>query len=251
MGRSVLHWVCVFALGAVPLVGCQEVVELTTIPFFIVESDSESLPDVTAPPSEGVQICQLDTDNCVTTDEMGEADLVVPSNQEVAYTFEKEGFGSRLSGDVTDPTFAGGSFTWILYANERLEAIAAQLGTPYPLEGSIVALVSFVGTRGDEGPAGATFTPVTSGTVGEAFYFDSATGQYSLDLEATTATTSTARLPLAQGGFTEVAPGEQQFEFGGTRSNCVASWAWPGDAPNTIRIPVRDGFISYGSIVCD
>jgi hypothetical protein len=74
---------------------------------------------------------------------------------------------------------------------------------------------------------------------------------YSLDLEATTAATITANtLPLAEGGFTEVTPGEQQFELGGCDSPRLL-WGWPVEgAPNRIRVPVREGFITFGSIVC-
>lgn len=54
-----------------------------------------------------------------------------------------------------------------------------------------------------------------------------------------TATTSTGR-----GGFFEVAPGEHQIEFGGTATNCAPGIAWPGDAANRIRVPVRAGHLS-------
>ena len=92
MGRSALHWACVFALGAVSLVGCTDVVEFRTYSFIL----SESLPDLTPSFSEGVEICEVDTDTCVTTDPNGRADLDVPSNQEVTFTLEKEGFGPLL-----------------------------------------------------------------------------------------------------------------------------------------------------------
>jgi hypothetical protein len=99
-----------------------------------------------------------------------------------------------------------------------------------------------------------TFAPVgsTIDAVGEAFYFDASTEQYSLDLEATTAFSGAAdSLPLVQGGFADVTPEEQQFEFGGTAGDCLVSWGWPGDAPNRIRVPVRKGFRTYGSMACD
>jgi hypothetical protein len=106
-----------------------------------------------------------------------------------------------------------------------------------------------------QGVAGVTFTPMgpTGDAVGEPFYYDAATEQYSLDLEATTGAPTAVLLPLAEGGFTEVTSGEQQFEFGGTAGDCSRpSWGWPVDgAPNTIRVPVREGFITYGSMICD
>ena len=91
MGRSVLHWARAFVMVAVPLVGCTDVSEFRTYRFIV----TESLPDLTVRASEGVEICEADTDNCVTTG-FGRADLDVPSNQEVTFTLEKEGFGPLL-----------------------------------------------------------------------------------------------------------------------------------------------------------
>ena len=88
--------------------------------------------------------------------------------------------------------------------------------------------------------------------VGEPFYLDAEGVQYSLELEATRAAGGTSFLPLASGGFTEVTPGEQQFEFGGTAADCDrVSLGWPVEgAPNRIRVPVREEYITYGSIIC-
>jgi hypothetical protein len=102
--------------------------------------------------------------------------------------------------------------------------------------------------------AGVTFVAVgsTIDMVGEAFYFDWATEQYILDLDATTGAPDASLLPLAGGGFIEVAPGEQQFEFGGVAGDCsLVSLGWPvNGAPNRIRVPVLEGYTTYGSIVC-
>jgi len=214
MERSVFHWVCVCALGAGPLVGCQDVSEFQTYRFNV----SESLPDSTAF-SEGVEICEADTENCVTTDPFGEAELDVRSNKEVTFTLEKEGFGPFLFGDVSDGTFGigGGTVFFRMFPNDQLAAITAQLQTPYPWEGGMVGL----GVSGVV--AGVMFTPVgsTIEMVGEVFYFDEPSRQYSLDLEATTAVIGQRSLPFGEGGFTEVTPGEQQFEFGGTVDDCT------------------------------
>jgi len=255
MGRSVLHWVCVFALGVTQLVGCQDVVESTTYPMQV----TESRPDLTAVPSVGVRICEADTENCVMTNQLGRADLRVPSDREVMFTIEKEGYGRILVADVSDDTFGAGGrgdgvvTDWRLYPPEQLAAIAEQLGTRYPWVDGIVGLRA----TGSAASTGATFTPVSStiDMVGERFYYDadSEPKQYSLDLEATTATLNTKRLPLFEGGFTEVSPGEQQFEFGGTAADCsLLEYGWPVEgAPNTIRVPVRDGYTTLGSMACD
>lgn len=245
MGRLVLHWVCVFALGAFSMVGCTDVVEFRTYSFSI----TESLPDLSTSLSEGVEIC-AGTGNCDTTDPFGRADLDVRSDQEVTFTFEKEGYGKWLTGSVSNENYQS-TTARRMFLDDQLAAIAMQLGTQYPWEGGIVGLV-----RNPSDAAGATFAPVgsTVGAVGESFYYDSATDEYSLDLEAATAVESSWLLPLGAGGFTEVAPGaagEQQFEFGGTAGNCRPSWAWPGDGPNRIRVPVREGYRTYASMICN
>ena len=249
MGRLVLHWVCVFALVAVALVGCQEVVKSTTYRFTITEAPSGVR-------SVGVQICQADTDNCEITDVLGRAEVTVPFNQEVAFTLEKEGYGSYMFGDVSDESRG---VQRRLYPDDQLAAIADQLQTPYPWEGGIVGLMVVDNLPGSV--AGITFTPVgsTIDMVGEPFYFDAEpSSQYSLDLEATTAVALSERqnaglgLPLRDGGFTEVIAEEQQFEFGGTAGDCPCIvWGWPGDAPNRIRVPVRAGYTTYGYMLCD
>jgi len=250
MGRPALHWACVFALGAVALLGCQEVVEFKTYRFNV----TESRPNLSVLPSAGVEICQVDTVNCDTTDALGMAELHVPPNQEVAFTLEKEGYGPRLLADVSDETFGQGSRgdgqpdSWRMYPHDQLAAIAEQLQTRYPWEGGIVGL----NVNGHV--AGWTFTPVgsTIDAVGEPFYLDELTEEYRLDLEATPSVLGATQHPLAEGGFTEVIPGEQQFEFGGTGGDCSRlSFGWPGDTPNTIRLPVRDGYITYGSMGCE
>lgn len=210
---------------------------------------------------EGVEICEADADpeNCALSNEFGRVDLDMPADQEVAITMEKDGYGPRLIPDVSDETWGpsggtdAGPAAWRMYTDAQLTTIADQLGTTYPWQGGMVGLVWLSIPQGAH--AGVTFTPVgsTIDAVGESFYYDSATGEYSLDLEATTAIPTGHLLPLSEGGFTEVTPGEQQFELGGTAGDCTRpSWGWPVDgAPNRIRVPVRDGYITYGSVICD
>ena len=63
----------------------------------------------------------------------------------------------------------------------------------------------------------------------------------SLDLTETTA--------FANGGFSEVAPGEVEVRLGG--ANCVPDSAWPGSEDNTVSIPVDEGFFSWVTVICD
>jgi hypothetical protein len=134
-----------------------------------------------------------------------------------------------------------------MYTDAELQTVADQLGVKYPWTGGIVGLVINPSEVG-----GLTFAPAgtTAGEVGESFYYDSAIEAYGLVLDAGTEVALDWNLPLGAGGFTEVTPGEQRFEFGGTAGNCVASWAWPGDTANTIRVPVREGYRTYGSMIC-
>jgi hypothetical protein len=237
-----LLWV--FGLLVFPIVGCTDVVEFRTYRISVTAFN----PDGMDPLLEGVKICEADADpeNCVTTNELGRADLDVRSNQEITITMDKEGYGPFVIGDVSDETFGpqGGTgpwpADWRMYTDAQLAAIAEQLQTPYPWEGGIVGLLKWLSPN-----TGVTFAPVgsTIDAVGEAFYFDAATEQYSLDLEATTPFHGLWNFPLAEGGFTEVTPGEQQFELGGTAADCpVVSWGWPvDDAPNRIRSPSERG----------
>jgi hypothetical protein len=213
-------------------------------------------PDGSQSPSGGTTICQISgndpscgvsPDNCVTTNVDGKAVLDLAANREVVYTLDKDGYSPIVHGRVTDETFsgmAGGP----MVPHEQGEALAAQLGTPYPWKGGIVTLL-----RLPTGQAGVTFQPVgsTIDEVGEAFYYDTETDRYSVDIDATTAPARPATFALAEGGFTEVIPGEQQFEFGGMAGDCPEqSHGLPGNGPNQIRVPVLEGHISYASLRC-
>jgi hypothetical protein len=203
-------------------------------------------PDGSNPFIEGVEVCQVDTENCALSNEFGTATLNVLADQEIAFTIEKEGYGKWVMADVSGEnteTIADRR----MYTDAQLEAVAGQLNTEYPWTDGIVGLVI-----NPSDVEGLTFAPVgsTVGAVGESFYYDSATDEYSLDLEAGTAVAANWLLPLGAGGFTEVTPGVQQFEFREPGGNCEASWAWPGDMPNTIRVPVREGYRTYGSLIC-
>ena len=197
-------------------------------------------------PLEGVQMCEADTDNCATSNAIGYAEIELPVNQEVTITLEKDGYASFVVGDVSDDTYERLT-SRRLYTNQQMEAIATELGVAYPWTGGIVGLVRFPDEHADVSfiPVGSTMTEV-----GESFYYDAATEQYSLELTATTSIAQSWLLALGQGGYTDVTPGEQQFEFSEAAGTCRPSWAWPGDAPNTIRVPVREGFRTYGSMVC-
>jgi hypothetical protein len=280
------RWACVLGLLAAPIVGCSDLDgdsgtggvggtggnsgaggiggtggiggaggADTVLALYTILANN---PDGDDPPLEGVKVCFDDI--CALSDSRGRLALEGPTNQEITFTMEKEGYGSWISGGVVGENPFGGSYyntgplTFLMYTDAQLEAIAGEqleLDPAYPWEGGIVGLVANTSV----GLAGVTFEPVgsTVGEVGQAFYFDAATEQYSIDLEATTSFAQVyTRFPFAEGGFAGVTPGVQQFELSGAIGDCHGpSWGWPGDTANSIRVPVREGFGTYGSMNCD
>ena len=222
MGRSVLHWVSVCALGALPLVGCTDVFETVTLSVTVTEAPSFDGNIFGGPPLEGVELCETDTTNCATTDPNGVAQIELPANQEISFTLEKEGYVPLLVGDVTDGTLP--SQTWAM-ASDELAADFSEINMiPYPWKGGIVGLAVLPRM------AGVTFDLVDETARG--FYADEE-GSWSLDATATTST--------GLGGFVEVPPGEYQVEFGGTATFCAPVVAWPGDAATESRSPSKLG----------
>lgn len=252
MGRLILHWVCVCAL-VVPLIGCgdettatggtggsggsagsggaggeggAETVELTLT--LVVGASG-----IDRPPLEGAAFCETDTENCEMTDANGQAtiEIVVPADTRISYTVAKDGYLDVLYTDVVDDTLFTDRSHWTL-TDAEMERQADLLMTPYPNEGTGTPVV-------DVGLVGATFELV--GASGKGFYFD-AQGDPSLDLDST--------LANGAGGFVEVAPDEVEVRLGGTATNCTPLSAWPGSEANTIRMPIKAGFVSWSSLTC-
>ncbi|MBT8451317.1 MAG: hypothetical protein KJO40_05045 [Deltaproteobacteria bacterium] len=186
-------------------------------------------------PLEGAEICVADTQNCATTDEEGDATIELPFNMEVLYTVSKDGFVPELYGDVTDLTF-GASRGHVLFPEQEISDGAVDIDTVWPHAGT--GWLSL----GVNQPS-VTFTLV--GDAREPWYVD-ADGNGSTVIDATT----TESIGGARGGFVEVAPGVHEVEFGGAATDCVVGIGLPGTAANRIRVPVRDGHISYGSQAC-
>ena len=197
---------------------------------------------------DGVRICVADTDNCELSNADGESIINLPANEELALTFEKEGYALLLEADVTDETFTGFG-TEMLYTHEEIAAEAEALGIDYPLQGGIVRLA-----RRDFAIEGVTFHPAGASVAAiedNAFYYDTETQRYGWESDATTGAGNTALLPFAEGGFVEVPPGVHEFEFQNAGDCIEPSWGWAGSAPNRVRLPVREGYIVYGSLRCE
>jgi len=186
-------------------------------------------------PLEGVEICETDTTNCVLTGADGLATLELPIDEEVSFTWTKGGYFPYLHADVSDAAFQSETRTFKMWSDEAVADLFESVMSPYPQldTGGIEVVLN---------PAreGVTFTLV--GATGKAYYLDEEGTNWSLDLTATTA--------RGWGGFVEVSPGELEIEFGGTASGCVPRRAWPSDAENRIRVPVRAGYFTLASVTC-
>jgi hypothetical protein len=278
----VSRWACLLGLLAVAVVGCSDLggdggaggtggvggtggaggtggtplPDTVTVLYLFREHN----PDGDDPPLEGVELCaeyEDSTKECETSNGDGKAVFEFRANEKVTVTIEKESHGSKLVGLVFGETEFGGGFhieepfEIPMWTDAQLAAVAGEqlnLDPAYPWEGGVVA-IGF-----DRALEGATFAPVgsTIGEVGPAFYLDYEAGVYSRDLEATTLYVPGVDEHFNDGGFTNVTPGVQQFEVGGAVGDCHGAFiGWPGDTANSLRVPVRAGFTTYGIVRCD
>jgi len=179
---------------------------------------------------EGVEVCEMDTDNCVMSGDDGFADIELPAEQEVAFTLKKEGFGSYLTSAIYPR--GGDSELFAIATEQRLADMHALVGSPFPMEstGSIyVSPVYYI--------EGMSFTLI--GSDGKPYYRDE-NQDWDPDLSVTTTG--------GGGGFTEVSPGVVQLEING--ADCTLIRGWPGDAQNRFRVPIKEGFVSRIYVNC-
>lgn len=277
MRSTVFHWVVAFAVCALPLLGCSDEGTMVGQPgtggngtggaggmigtggmggaggtgatrtrgvrFTSFESE------ISRPSLEGVELCEADTDNCALSDELGVARIDVADSGELTFTAEKEGYTPLIWGDVSNEDWALVSIRRMYSHAQMTEVMEEQLGGSYPPTSGVVGLARNPTLQ----QGGVTFTAIgdTNGEVGSSFYFDGATDEYGTEHNSTGASyTNGHLLPLGEGGFMSVTAGVQTFELGGTGGDCPVSWGWPGDTPNRIRVPVRNGYRTYGSWNC-
>jgi hypothetical protein len=220
----------VWLVGSVVLAnaGCIEVYNPPAVLDLVIEDAAGQL--------EGVQVCEGDTGhNCAVSDANGRVTLEVPVGQEILYTLQKDGYDSFLFADVVPES----GFSSVWYLNTNAEAAESYEGfmSPYP-RGGTGQIQIFL----SPGFAGATFDLVDA--TGNRFY-EATPYEYPYvdpDLEATTAG--------GAGAFVEVAPGTFQIDFGGTAEDCVPGTAWPGNKPNSVRVPVRGDHNSIVFVNC-
>ena len=199
-------------------------------------------PEMEPPPLEGAQVCEADTNNCVTTDSEGIAELTLPRSVNGAWTIEKDGY---LPVIVPFNRTSDVSVTTPMGSDELVAGFAAVLGVPYPLtdEGVLTITTSEPAEEGEDtvGVADVTYELV-EGAAGAVFYV------YEDGIPSTTQT-STAT-PPGWGGFTEAVPEEAEVRYDGAPDSCTPNLGWPGAAANTIAMPVRAGFQTQAQIFC-
>jgi hypothetical protein len=251
MTRYLGGFICVCALGVVPLVGCGDesgtggTGGVSTVPKIVVIYEYSPWLGLVGK-LEGVKICATDTDDCVWTNDAGRATVQIPIDQEFSFTFEKEGYGKELQCGFQPQDVH--LFPFLAMQEEgAFFVIHEQVGSPYPMEGTgtllVIPLDGFLSitATGCVGVAGRTFE--LSNAEGKRFYIDE-DGNWDANLTATSC--------WGWGGFTEVPPGEVQIEIGGNAKNCqVSDYGWPGTVQNSVRIPVRAGFLTEAWVDCD
>ena len=240
MGRLV--WVRLFALGAVALVGCQNVVRTMDVQLVVAGEEK---------PLEGAEICETGTANCETTDGNGIATLALRANRELSHTVEKEGYGSLLYPVVTGMVATSAELDSNMNTDEWLTENLANLQSSYPFVDTGMILVVIIPRF-----AGATLR-LLNATGSEVSYYKDEEGNWRSDLQATTSGGTGRASGFATGGFVEVGAGVVQVEIGGTAQGCALDSrsggtlrGWPGDAPNTIRVPVQNGFETRAVVNC-
>jgi hypothetical protein len=229
--RLLLRLLWVLALPVFPIGACTQVTTAPdTAPVTITVLEWPGL----AKRLEGVELCETDHEtSCVLTDVNGEATLWLPFDVETSFTRTKKGYASYLV-----PAFipmGGTAYSLVMAKEERIATQHDNVGSPYPMRDTgMIALATFPNR------SGATIE--LFGATGTIFYTDEDLN-WRRDLPATT--------PQGAGGVTEVSPGEEyRLEFGGTGEGCIPTRGWSSPFDNSVRFPVREGFLTDLRVAC-
>jgi hypothetical protein len=232
MRYVVSQLVCIFALQALPIVGCTEVTDPTTAPL-ILNVLSMNEPLVWGGPIEGAQLCQTETANCDRTSPTGRARIELPIGEETSFTLVADGHQSSLVPVVMPASGMQDDFP--VRTDKYMEAQLERVMADYPMTDTGAVRVYVFPTF-----AGATFE--LEEPVGTAFYADDQ-GWWNLDRTETT--------NVGLGGFVDVPPGDEyEIRVGGTAKDCTAWWGWPGDDGNSVTFPIRENYLTYVSLLC-
>jgi hypothetical protein len=184
-------------------------------------------------PLEGVELCQNGTPNCEMTDANGTATIQAPVGREISFTLTKEEYLPLLIPDVVPKE--GLRNTPDMRSERWAGEQHGHVDSPYPMRGTGTIQVEL-----QPGLAGATFE--LAGATGTPFYY-TRQNTWSPDFITTTG--------RGWGGFSEVGPGDDYLiELDGEAENCVPNWGWPGEDENSIRVPVREGYLTIATVQC-
>lgn len=260
--KRIVPWACVVGLAILPVVGCSDTsgsentggtpgsggtggtggtggmagdggtggMPQPPVTLFLTLVDEEGSP------LEGASFCEGTTsDNCSTTNDEGKAtiDVEVPTDGRIIYTYRKTGYLPVLRTDVVDDAFTG-NYSHFTVSDATVKAWHEDLDTPYPYEGTGAVVVSV----GDI--AGVTYELVPAS---DKPFYNLEDGTPSLTPKATTTD--------GQGGFHEIAPGVVEVRLMGPIDNCAATAGWPGSVPNSVEMPVLEGFLSWSFTLCE
>jgi hypothetical protein len=237
--------------GVLLVVGCNEVGSADTAPLNleILGSTKPFVPIEELPPLEGARICELDTDNCVLTDEGGNAAIELPIDEETAFTIEKEGYDRMLYPEVI-PAGAGPvrlNQHWGTFSVEGQARFYECLESPFPRIGTGELWIEAHGVS----RTGVTFE--LPGATGKLWYEDPDASDFcerwDNDLTATAASGVSWRVE-SLGGFVEVPEGTFRVDFGGTVEEC-STWysGWPRE--DGIWVPIREGYTTLLVVFCE
>ena len=185
-----------------------------------------------AVPLDGAEVCLDGTSTCATTNADGQASLVVPGNQELAYAITAEpDFFPVLSPQVSDTDIIlDPQFT--LLSNATFMVFADLIGTPWPPTTAVNSIILY------EKPY-----PDTVGIAGASFELVEGTGQsYYLSDSNLPSTSLTETQSNGTGGFIEASEGTLEVSVTGVSGCDEYSNAWPGSAPDQVRFPSRVGY---------
>jgi hypothetical protein len=219
---SVLLW-------ALLLVGCNSVSESDTDVFTLIAFDWEQGVFL-----EAVEVCDTDTGRCAMTGPNGVATLEIEAGQRHSITAEKEGYASHLVPNVLE-NWWGRTIRLHMVSNQEMAQQHGRVGADYPMRDSGTVIVHL-----EQEYAGATFELIDA--TGDPFYYDEE-GRWSTAIGETT-------LPWARGGFVNVSEGEFDVQIGGAAWRCIPFNAWPGQLVDSIRFPVRAGYLTVASARC-
>lgn len=235
--------------------GAGDTVEITG-----TMNEFQLTPGADPKPVAGVEVCELDSDNCAKTDAKGVYTLQVKPDTQGALTFTKTGYQSVLSpGTAPSEDGPGPAPVMVPDAINTLfrTMIEAMTGKPDDPKLGVLSIATFTMADPDVDAGGAALFDATGAKImflpGVSFKLTKGTagtgpvyvGKNSLPDTSLTATT--------EGGFAVYAliePGEVEIKLSGV-STCEVAAGWKASAALSVRAPVKAGFLTQAAMNCE